>query len=112
MSVAPELVRRRVVQACLVLVALAALPSAAIRLVPSAAPYVPPFLLSAVAAFSVAEALLAWRTEWFVAKLFPRQQLPTTLPFSAKERRNAAVGACAGLLVSLGLAIIWLRSLP
>lgn len=96
----------------MVLVALAGLPSVVAQLAPSTAPYIPPFMLSAVAAFTVAEALLAWRTQWVVEQLFPGRQLPTPLPFSAEERRNAAVSAYAGLLVSSTLAIIWLRSLP
>ena len=111
MAIAPELIRRRVVQACLLFVALAAAPSIASSLVPSVAPYFPPFMLSSLVAFSVADALLVWRTHWFVAKLFPGQELPTPLPFSPQERRSMAVSACVGLVLSLALAVVWLRSL-
>jgi hypothetical protein len=112
MQVPPEFVRRRVAQACLLLVALAALPSIVAEVMPSASPYVPPYLLTTVATFSGANALLVWRTQWLVAKLFPGQQLPTPLPFTAKERRSAAVSGVVGLLVTVALAIGWVRSLP
>ena len=112
MTVKPTIIRHRVVQACFVLLALAAAPSIVGALIPSASTYVPPFALSALALLSLTTALLVWRLEWVVSKLFPGQQLPATLPFSARERRTAAVSACAGLVVTAMLVALWLRSLP
>jgi hypothetical protein len=112
LSVSPELVRRRLIQACAVLVALAALPAIVVKLVPSFGRYLPPFMLSAIVLVTAGEALLAWCPQWVVAKLFPGQRLPEPLPFSQEARRNAVIATCTGVVVSLAWAVMWVRSLP
>jgi hypothetical protein len=106
----PALIRRRTFQALALVFALAGAPPVAAQFAPSLAPYVPPFLLSSLVLISVAQALVVWRTQWVLAKLFPGQQLSAP-SLSASQRRAASAGAALGVLVSLVLVVFWVHSL-
>src|SRR6266513_5329895 len=93
------IIRRRAIQAAILVLALASAPFAAAQFWPTGARFVPPSLLSLVCVGSLFYALLVWRTEWVFFRLFPGQPLPTHLSTSEDLRRHR-VAAGIGLFVS------------
>lgn len=111
MSVTPQLIRRRVGLAGMLVLLLAAAPSLASVLAPTLSAYFPPYPVFLFLGFGVAEAVFVWRTRWVVERLFPGQIIPDTLPFSAQERRSATITACGALVASVAVLVTWMRSL-
>jgi hypothetical protein len=107
----PELVRRRAVQAILIITVLALLSYTAEFLSSSIARFIPPFVLSLIVLLSVVNALLVWRTQWLISKLFSIEEIPVQLVLPGQGRRNAEISAYVGLVFSVVMLILWFRSL-
>ena len=105
------IIRRRAIQAAILVLALATVPFAAAQFWPTGARFVPPSLLSLVCVVSLFYALLVWRTKWVFSKLVPGQPLPAHLSTSEKDLRRHRVAAGIGLLLSGFLAALWLKSI-
>lgn len=105
------IIRRRAIQAALLVFALATAPFAAAHFWPTGARFVPPSLLSLLCVVSLSYALLVWRTKWVFSKLFPSQPLLAHLSTSEKDLRRHRVAAGIGLLLSAFLAVRWLNSI-
>jgi hypothetical protein len=105
------IIRRRAIQAAILVLALATAPFAAAQFWPTVARFVPPSLLSLVCVASLLYALLVWRTEWVFFKLFPGHPFPAQLSTSEKDLRRHRVAAGIGLLFSGFLAALWLKSI-
>jgi hypothetical protein len=87
-------------------------------LAPSIARFTPPFMLSMVVLFSIANAIFVWRTQRSIsraqrsiAQLSSDGKLPAQFDFSMPGRRNAVIGAYIGLVFSAIILILWVRSL-
>jgi len=104
-----ELLKRRVVHGCLLLGALVLVPELAAAFAPSAARYVPPFLLTSLVAVSFGFALLVWRTRQALQWLFPGCAIEMPVR-SRRERMAEIASAWVGVIVSTVLAAGWFWS--
>lgn len=101
--------RDRLAQLALVVVLVAAAPSVAKVLFPSAAPYVPPFFLLNLVQLTAADVFLFWRTDQVVEWLCPGN---AAIRLGDKELRLAKICGGAGIVIVLALTVIWIRSWP
>lgn len=101
--------RDRLVQLGLAFLFAAAAPLLARMLFPSAAPYVPPFVLSSLVLLTTADLLLLWRPVQ-VAAWFCHGNVAVIL--GVRELRLAKYSFCAGMVVVVALAVTWVRSWP
>ena len=108
MSVTPQLIRRRVGLAGMLVLLLTAAPLLASVLAPTLSAYFPPYPVFVFLGFGIAEALFVWRTRWVVERLFPGQNIPDPLPFSAQERRSATIIACGAFVASVAVLASWI----
>ena len=95
----------------MIILLLAIAPFAVDFLAPSISRFIPPFLLSLIILLSVANALFVWRTNWLVSKLFSIESFPVQFNLSQQGKRNAEIGAIIGIVISLFMLAIWLRTL-
>lgn len=110
MKIPRELLRARAIQAIAIVVVLATVPQIASAFLPSAAKYFPPPLLSMLVLGSAFNALLVWRSEWLLSRLFPgvsALDIGVVKNASAKAQR---LGAAIGLAFSIVSVILWVRS--
>lgn len=106
-AIPPKLMKRRLLQGALLLAAMVLAPMLAERYFPSISRYVPPFVLTWLAAMSFGYALLVCRTRPVLDWLFPGCviDLPAA---TACERVNQNRGARIGVVVSSALLVHWL----
>ena len=107
MEIPAKLLRRRVLHACVLLGALVLVPELVEAHAPRATRYVPPFLLTSLAALSFGYALLVLRTQQTLKWLFPQCTIKVPLR-SKKESIGEIVGAWVGVVVSFALLARWL----
>jgi hypothetical protein len=102
---APAQIRRRAVQAMVLVAVLGFGPVVVRELWPSAASYVPPPMLLLLIALSALLALAAWRTEWFFGDASER------IAKIRNELHRLRVSAAIGLFVTEVLIALWVKSL-
>lgn len=101
--------RKRAIQATAILLALYLLPVLAAKFFPTITGFVPPFLVSILIVFGIFDALLLWRKVWLLDWLFPREEGWADVS-SCTARRDSVV-AIVGLVVSISIVGLWVRSL-
>jgi hypothetical protein len=111
MKPSQAIIRRRTPEAILIILLLAFAPFAVDYFVPSMTRFIPPFMLLLITLLSILNALFVWRTQWLVSKLFSIESLPAQFEFSQQGKRNAEIGAIIGIVISLFMLAIWLRTL-
>ena len=110
-SVATALIRRRAIQAMVLVAVLAFGPVMARELWPSASSYVPPPLLLLSTMATCALVLAAWRTEWLVTALFAEVEASRLMEKVRDELPRLRIAAAVALLVDGLLIALWVRSL-
>jgi hypothetical protein len=88
----------------------AGLPHIASAMWPSAAKYFPPSLLSILVLGSSFYALLVWRSEWLLSRMFPGVSGLDISGAQYTPAKAERLGAAIGLVVSGLLVTLWVRS--
>lgn len=105
-----EIIRKRAIQASVLLGALLAFPHALTLILPQYSASLPPTLLLMLIVMSVIEGLLAWRTSWTIRKIIG--DTPEASAFLKNmNTRPHAIGAAISISVSSLLLFIWLKGL-
>ena len=109
MQIPRSLLRRRAMQALVVLVAVWATTQALIHGIPAASKYVPPLLLVLLAIASVISVLAVWRRERLLRALFPDVELSAQDLQAPSQLNNLCV--IAEVAITVFLFGHWARSL-
>jgi hypothetical protein len=106
-QIPPSVLKRRLIQAAVLISAVVLLPELAAMFLPSVAAYVPPGLLSLLLIVSFGYAAIVWRTQDVVSWLFRgyKIQMPVR---SAREEAAANWSAWIGVVVSSALLCRWM----
>jgi hypothetical protein len=107
--VCKELIRRRVIQIVVFLVALFLLPEVVTRLWPEYAVLIPPPLLLLLITMTIFNALLTWKTTWLLKAMFGTDH-EADGKFYKVDSRHYAVSAVISAIVSLALLYGWFES--
>ncbi|MGE5523884.1 MAG: hypothetical protein ACM3SS_09210 [Rhodospirillaceae bacterium] len=107
MQIPPSVLKRRLIQAAILLCAVVVLPEFASTYLPGAAPYVPPGVVSLLVLLSFGYAAVVWRTHHVLAWLFPGCNIELPLQ-CAREKTTANVSAWIGVAVSVAVLGRWL----
>ena len=103
-SLPPKGVRAKVIAGIALIVIVVGLNYVGAALWPQHAKFFPPSLLLMCALLTAFDALMVWRTEWMVSKLFPGEAAPPVRP-------HDRLAAWIGVVFTVVLAALWVRSL-
>lgn len=111
MSLPRSLIKRRVIQAMTLVIAIFAFPLVVDEFWPIGAKFLPPHFLILIVLLSILEAFLVWKPEWLMALLFPGHKGIPDFVKSNSKSKNQRIGAVISLAFSSFLLIHWVWSI-